>query len=172
VIFNVAQLLKSAAGTVREYVLNEDITGIDESVEVVKPLTGKVKLLRTGTGILVTGTLQTGALVPCRRCLGPATVALELNLEEEFRPLVDLTTGMTVEADPDEDGATRTDARHMLDLTEVVRQDLLLVLPLSPVCQVDCKGLCPECGANLNEGPCGCVHQEDDPRLAILSELL
>ena len=170
--FNVAQLLKSAAGASREYDLEEDITGIDKDLDIVKPLRGKVKFLRTGNGILVTGHLQTEVGLPCRRCLAPVAVPVAFDLEEQFRPSIDLSTGQGVPAEGDEEEATRTDARHILDLTEVVRQNLLSILPMSALCGPQCRGLCPECGENLNEGLCRCQHEEGDPRLAALRDLL
>lgn len=170
--FNVAQLLKSPAGTSREYDLDEDITGIDPDLDALKPVTGKVRLLRTNDGILVTGQAQTEVRMPCRRCLLPASVPVELDLEEEFRPSIDIITGAALPLADGEDQATRMDAHHVLDLTEVVRQGLLLAVPMSAVCSPDCKGLCPNCGTNLNEGPCGCQPEEIDPRLAVLRSLL
>jgi len=170
--FNVAQLLKSAAGASREYALEEDITDIDKDLDLVKPLQGKIRFLRTGNGILVAGRLRTEAGLPCRRCLTPVTVPVVFDLEEEFRPSIDLITGQAVPMEEGEDEATRTDAHHILDLTEVVRQNLLLALPMSALCSPQCRGLCPACGANLNEGPCGCQREQDDPRLAALRDLL
>lgn len=170
--FNVAQLLKSAAGASREYDLDEDITGIDKDLDVVKPLRGKVKFLRTGDGILVTGHLQTEVSLHCGRCLAPVAVPVAIDLEEQFRPSIDLVTGQTVPAESDEEEATRTDARHILDLTEVVRQNLLLNVPMSALCSAECRGICPECGENLNEGSCKCQREEGDPRLAALRDLL
>ena len=170
--FNVAQLLRSAAGASREYDLEEDITGIDKELDVVKPLQGKVKFLRTGDGILVTGHLQAEVNLPCRRCLAPVAVPVAIDLEEQFRPSIDLLTGQPVPLEDAEEKATRTDARHMLDLTEVVRQNLLLSLPMSALCSSQCRGLCPECGENLNERSCKCQHEEGDPRLAALRDLL
>ena len=170
--FNVAQLLKSTAGATREYELDEDITGIDESLDVVSPLVGKVRLVRTGDGILVTGRLRTEVRIPCRRCLQPTPTKVTVQLEEEFHPSIDLVTGAVLRPEPGEDEATRIDDRHNLDLTEVVRQNLLLASAPAPLCKSDCRGFCPECGANLNEGPCGCSHESEDPRLAALRELL
>jgi len=170
--FNVADLLKSVAGASRQYDLNEDIAGIDKDLDIVKPLVGKVRFTRTSNGILVTGHVHTGVLIPCRRCLTPVTTPIELDLEEEFRPSIDIATGTVRSVKEDEDEATRTDWHHILDLTEVIRQDLLLAIPMSPLCRPDCQGLCPNCGANLNEGPCGCQREEGDPRLAVLRDLL
>ena len=170
--FNVAQLLKSNPGTSKEYELDEDIAGIDEELDVAGPLTGKVRLLRTDNGILVTGRLHTEVRVPCRRCLTPVTLAVKAQLEEQFRPSVDVFTGTAIAVEDGEDEVTRMDGRHILDLTEVIRQNLVLATPVSPLCTPDCRGLCPNCGANLNEEPCSCQREESDPRLAVLGELL
>ena len=170
--FNVAQLLKSAAGASREYDLNEDITDIDRDLDVIKPLTGKIRFLRTDKGILVTGHLQAEVHVPCRRCLAPVTAPVEFDLEEQFRPSVDIFTGAAIPVEDGEDEVTRTDEHHILDLAEVIRQNLLLAIPISPLCNLHCRGLCPDCGANLNKEPCSCQREEGDPRLAVLRELL
>ena len=56
----------------------------------------------------------------------------------------------------------------MIDLTEVVRQHLVLALPIAPRCSSDCRGLCPRCGADRNAGTCGCDTEGIDPRLQAL----
>ncbi len=170
--FNVAQLLKSAVGTTRQYEIEDDITGIDPDLEVVKPLVGKIRLLRTADGILVTGRLHTEVRVSCRRCLKSFDQPVGFALEEQFRPSVDVHSGAALPAEDGEDVVTRTDLHHMLDLAEVVRQDLLLAMPMSPLCSPDCRGLCPHCGADLNTEACTCQDEEVDPRLEALRQLL
>jgi uncharacterized protein len=59
-----------------------------------------------------------------------------------------------------------------LDLDELVREDILLELPTKFLCRENCKGLCPVCGKNLNEGPCGCDTHPADPRMEVLKKLL
>ena len=59
-----------------------------------------------------------------------------------------------------------------LDLDELLREDILLDLPTKFLCRDDCKGLCPKCGKDLNEGDCDCDRREIDPRLEILKSLL
>jgi uncharacterized metal-binding protein YceD (DUF177 family) len=59
-----------------------------------------------------------------------------------------------------------------LDLRQPLREQILLTLPMHPLCRPDCKGLCSTCGHNLNEGPCNCSTEEIDPRLADLKKLL
>lgn len=170
--FNVAQLLKSPAGSSREYDLDEDISDIEQDLDVVKLLLGRVRFLRTGSGILVTGHLRTEVRLPCRRCLTPTSVPVEFDLEEHFRPSIDVFTGQALPMEDDQEQATQTDGQHMLDLTEVVRQNLLLSLPMTVLCSLECRGLCPYCGENLNERTCGCGGLDIDPRLAALRDLL
>jgi len=59
-----------------------------------------------------------------------------------------------------------------LDLGGIVREQLFLALPMKRLCVESCKGLCPSCGCNLNRDQCGCTHEETDPRLAPLRQLL
>jgi uncharacterized protein len=59
-----------------------------------------------------------------------------------------------------------------VDLTEYIVSAIVLDLPMRILCSEDCKGLCPKCGKNLNEGDCGCDHKEIDPRLSALGKLL
>jgi uncharacterized protein len=170
--FNVAQLLKAAPGASREYELDEDISGIDKDLDVSAPLVGTVRFLRLGEGILVTGLVKTRVRAPCRRCLADVQVPVELHLEEQFRPSIDIISGRPVPLEVGQEEATKTDERHMLDLTEVVRQNLILALPMSFQCKEECRGLCPVCGRNLNDGNCSCQPAEGDSRLSVLRDLL
>ncbi|MCD6288943.1 MAG: DUF177 domain-containing protein [Anaerolineae bacterium] len=168
--YNVAQLLKEASGATRYYQLDVDIGGLDPLLVPVEHLMGEIAMLRTGTGVLVTGHLVTRVELVCSRCLTPFEAPLAIDVEEEFRPTVDVITGRHLVME-EEDEALWIDDHHVLDLTEVVRQDLLLALPLHPLCKEDCAGLCPVCGHNLNEGPCGCTTGDVDLRWAALLDL-
>jgi uncharacterized protein len=83
---------------------------------------------------------------------------------------VDASTGESLALPADSD-AFLIDSHQVLDLTEAVRQYRLTAEPMQPLCKPDCLGLCPHCGYNLNEGPCGCPRQETDARWAALAEL-
>lgn len=169
---NVAQLLKSPTGATRHYELEEDIGALDQTLKPLTALYGAVELVRTTDGILVRASLLTTVELTCSRCLDAFSHTLRLRIEEEFLPTVDIMTGARLPIPDDADVATLIDAHHILDLTEIVRQSLLLALPPFPLCRKDCKGLCPHCGQNWNEGPCDCHAAEPDPRLAILKQLL
>lgn len=175
--FNVAQLMKEPIGATRTgqvaVALRQLVPEADQ-VDLLPDggepiLAGPVRLMHTAGGVLATGRLQAEATMPCARCLEPVKVALDIELEEIFVPTVDIVTGQSVRPD-EEDRALWIDAHHILDLTEVLRQDVLVTLPMHVLCDPECRGLCPSCGKNLNEGPCDC-EPEPDPRWAALLAL-
>lgn len=166
--FNVAGLLKRATGSSRRYQMREDVEGIDPSLIIRDALVGQIEMIRTADGILIRGELATAVELQCDRCLEPFIQKVEFEIEEEFRPAIDMNTGAKISCDEEE---MRIDEHHILDLTELVRQSILLALPMHPVCRPNCLGLCDQCGQNLNEGPCDCKETMVDPRLEILRKL-
>jgi uncharacterized protein len=169
--YNVAQLLKGPIGSRRAYDLNEDVDRLDEELEVTRPLTGSLTFTRTNQGILVTGRLRTVLQASCRRCLEPAELPVQVDLEEEFYPTLQIGD-VPLDRVSDDDEALLIDEHHILDLTEVIRQALWLVEPGQALCRLDCAGLCPRCGGNRNLGECQCEEAPVDPRWAALQSLL
>ncbi len=166
---NVSQLLQAPVGTVRKYRVSEvvDVAG-DGNGHLVQ---GEVELLRTNRRILVTGKLRTEMELTCSRCLNLFHSFLDLNIEEEYLPVIDVVSGAPLPP-PDEPGSFTIDAHHILDLTEAIRQYTMLAIPMKTLCRLDCAGLCPNCGHNLNYGPCHCLTRGTDPRWSELSKLL
>jgi len=169
--YNVAQLLKEQSGQTRQYTLHEEISALDPDIVPLSTLDGNIQLIRTADGVLVTGKLHTSIELVCSRCLEPFAMPLQLALEEEFRPTIDIVTGASLPLLTDDEEATRIDARHTLDLSEVMRQNILLAIPPYPVCRSQCVGLCPQCGKNWNAGPCDCRRDDIDPRLQVQKQL-
>lgn len=165
---NVSQLLKASIGTTRHYEVNETVDVNDDNNN--RTVQGEVTLTRTDRGILARGTLETEVEVACSRCLSLFGCPLALNIEEVYFPTIDVVSGAPLPL-PDEPGCFTIDERHVLDLTEAIRQYELLAIPMKPLCREDCAGLCPYCGHNLNQGPCGCLRREVDPRWAKLYKL-
>ena len=165
---NVSQQLKSSIGSTREHEVNGiiDIIGYGNGSQVQ----GKVNLMRTDRGILVKGVLDTGVELTCSRCLNLFNCPLVVNIEEEYFPITDVVSGAPLPL-PEEPGSFTIDEHHVLDLAEVIRQCAILVIPMKPLCGENCAGLCPQCGQNLNLGPCGCPPQGADPRWSELSKL-
>lgn len=166
--FNVAQLLKEATGGTREYDLNFQLAIDLDALTPVAPFEGHVKFLRTGPNILVTGTLQGFVEKSCGRCLTPFITPLEIELEEEFYPTIDINTGKALAEPVEVDLANQINQQNILDLTEVVRQELLLASDSILNCRADCKGLCPYCGQDRNKELCNCAENQIDARWADL----
>lgn len=114
-----------------------------------------------GRCFVIAGTVRTEGIYPCSRCLTPVSVERIETLAEKF--------GKDDELLPDDVVPCNDD---YIDLTETVREVLMTSEPMQVLCQPDCKGLCPQCGANLNDGPCNCPTDSIDPRLAVLGDLL
>ena len=169
--FNVAQLLKELIGGTRAYDVVVPVSYEDAELANAKPLVGHLTMLRTNRGILVEGTLDGAVVVECSRCLKGVLTPVTLLLEEEFLPTLDVVKGTFLEVEED-DTAILIDQHHILDIAEVVRQALLLEIPMHLLCKPDCLGLCPTCGQDLNTGPCGCLPADVDARWAELSALL
>lgn len=148
--FNVAQLLKEPVGAVRRYQLNEDLNAVDPELQLLGPLLGTVQIMRTNSGVLVTGDLNSAARVTCGRCTEPIVFPLRVQLEESFRPLTEVETGRYLRPDEFqgddadfEDAALVIDEHHILDLSEVVRQNIWLAMPMYPSCNWQGEGECP-----------------------------
>ena len=166
---NVAQLLKETIGSTRSYEISEfrDVAD-DGRVSLVQ---GNITLTRTDRGILARGTLHTAVKIECSRCLSLYDCPLTVNIEEEFFPTIDIISGTPLPL-PEEPSAFPIDEQHILDLSEAIRQNVILAIPMKQLCHEDCAGLCPKCGHNLNEGACDCPSQEIDPRWAKLLKLI
>ena len=120
--------------------------------EALDDFEGDIKIVGevadVGKCFVVRGQIECKKIFICDRCLTQSTANQVHEFEEEF------------------DKAEAVD--DMLDVTELLRDELLAGQPMKNLCKADCKGLCPVCGANLNEGDCGCDKFIVDPRLAAL----
>lgn len=172
-VYNVAGLLKAHTGETRVVPLEAWPELGEPDVRLLQPVRGDLRLTRDHAGILVLGRLTTRLRVPCARCLAPAESDVVVELAEHFRPTLFLPGGPPVEAELADlaDAATAIDAHHQVDVGEVLRQALLLAVPVHPLCRADCRGLCPRCGRDLNDGDCNC-EPEPDPRWQALRALL
>lgn len=135
------------------------------------PIEATFHLEREASGILASGAFTTTAVVLCSRCSEPISVPIADSFAILYTEASEASRAEEVElsaADMDVD--VMQDDR--LDLTRLLRENVLLNLPLQPLCRVECRGLCPHCGINLNETSCRCRVQEGDPRLLPLQQLL
>ena len=117
-------------------------------------------VMNTGSSLRVAGTVRTSRHFVCDRCLAEGEREITLDFSEDYAK----TPGET-------DEVVRYDGDAIM-LDDLVRDTLLVAEPLRELCKSDCKGLCPVCGQNLNEGQCDCDTFVPDPRLAALESLL
>jgi uncharacterized protein len=108
--------------------------------------------------------------IPCARCIEPVEIPVSAEFDLIFRPLgVDAgAPERSITASETEIGYYQGDS---LSLEDVLREQVLLSLPVRTLCKPDCKGLCPHCGANRNLQPCSCEKGTNDPRWGTLAAL-
>ena len=158
--FNFGFFLEAPLGTSRTYELAYPEIEVDGLT--LTPLNGEFTAVRTSEGVYLTGQLATDHNINCVRCLTDATIDLTLHLDELcYYPPSEAPEGEYV---INEEG--------YIDLAPLVRELVVVETPLHPVCKPECKGLCAQCGQNLNEKTCTCETDDVDPRLAILKQLL
>ena len=122
------------------------------------PLSWQIDISNTGDALLVTGTVEGEAKTACARCL--ETIAFPVTGEIEGYFL--LNSEEAAPEDMDEDEFDLLSEDKVIDVEPLATAALLLEFPLVPLCDDECKGLCSTCGANLNEGPCGCEPASDE----------
>jgi uncharacterized protein len=173
-IYNVSSLLTGSLGDSEQYEIENEQILIDG--RSIKDINGSVHFMRTDASVLVSGDFESVMHDSCVRCLEPATVDVNVTMEEEFSP-----TNANLMADtastPDEeyylyDPALVIDEQNYLDLTLGLGQALLSALPIAILCKEDCLGICPICTVNRNIIECSCVKSSVDPRWAGLAGLI
>jgi uncharacterized protein len=165
--YNVAGLLGEPVGSTRDYVVAGVMLDLGEDLRQADPIEGSIHLARTNRGLLVRGDLRTSLDEECSRCLRAIEVPLDLHIEEEALPSLDLQTGLPLDASAEPE-VMRLNAHHELELEPVVREAIQLAEPIAPLCEPDCPGLCSICGERLTTGPHDHPDDDIDPRLEAL----
>jgi len=158
---NVGFVVAQSAGFSRDFPF--DIPQISVPPDLrLNNLNGLVRATRTPQGILLQADFHTQIDLECVRCLADFHQTLAFNFTELYAFSQRYVT----------DSGLLMPETGIIDLTPVVREYVLLDIPISPLCRPDCKGLCPICGNNLNESTCFHEEESGDPRLASLKSLL
>jgi len=150
---NVADLLHRPGARRREHVAGpiEAMQVMDTAVAEGATATVDALLEWVADGVLATGSAAVEWTGLCRRCLAPVGGRAAAQFQELYEPRA-------------REGETYPLKGDRIDLAPLAREALLLELPLAPLCQEACAGLCPACGADRNAGPCACLGPEGDPR--------
>jgi uncharacterized protein len=158
---NVGFIIHETVGYSRKFDFNTPTLHLPPDLNLTN-LAGEVTFSRTQEGLLAQAIFNARTEVECGRCLSPAVISLTTHFSELFvfpshvREETDLTLPDT----------------GIIDLSPMLREYLLLEIPINPVCRPDCRGLCPVCGENLNIVQCNHTQQSIDPRFSSLYSLL
>ena len=165
--FNVAGLLGEPAGTTHDIGISSPALDLGPDLRQSRGIRGRLRLSRTNRGLLVKGRLFTSLALVCSRCLRDLDYPVEVEIDEEALPTIDLASGMPLDTTAEPDALRLTD-HHELALEGAVRDAILLTEPIAPLCREDCPGLCVICGEELGSGPHDHPDAEIDPRLEAL----
>ena len=129
---------------------------------------GEVVIYNTGSTLVFSGSVAATLAASCVRCPKPFRTQVRGDVEAAIplSAVVGLLAGKPLELEPD---LAAVFSARGADLAELVRQALVIALPMRLLCSEECRGLCPHCGKNLNEGPCQCRTVRIDPRLEALA---
>ena len=142
-----------------DWPFHRDTSGSSASATTARPTNaGLSEMAKWGDCFVASGHVDATWVAECRRCLRPIEGAVTAGFRELF------------EQHPTE-GETWPLRQDRVDLEPLARETVLVELPLAPLCQEDCRGLCSTCGADLNQGPCGCSRTDRDPRWDALEAL-
>jgi uncharacterized protein len=146
-------------GPVAEFGLPHRLEGTES------PLAATFSLTPQSRGVLIRGRVAGVIVTPCDRCAEDTRVVVDGDFELfEEAPLENEASL--------EPGLLRRRGKVLeLDVASLLWEQFLLALPAKPLCEENCPGLCPRCGANLRNGPCGCAPDDGDQRLAVFKTL-
>ena len=173
--FDLRQLGRKGAGTLRDEHVDRTFQpadfSADEEYTVAAPVHLVMDVHKDGDAYRVTGRVQTRLRLACGRCLEPFEVPVDSPFELRYVP--EAAAGADDEREVAEDDLTTAFYKEdAIDLGELMHEQFVLALPMKPLCSEDCKGLCVQCGTNLNKASCDCAPAWTDPRLAALKSLV
>jgi uncharacterized protein len=148
----------------------EAFAGDQENFRVTGPVSLAFDIFKDKAQFQLAGSVHTVLEVFCSRCLEPFTIPVDADFDLRYQPHTQNSGEGEMEIEED-DLTTAFYADDEIDLGQLMREQFYLVLPMKPLCEEGCRGLCPECGTNLNRDTCTCTHEWEDPRLAVLKTL-
>ena len=166
--FKVATLLKLSSG-------NKIMENLSGSIEVdwitdECGVDGSVLLMKTDVGIWVSAHLIVTMRTECGSCLEEYKDSVNLQIEEEYFPTINLITGEKNRFERVDENNFYIREDNILDLSDAIGQYISLQSPLNFKCMENCRGLCTECGINLNHVDCDCRNKKKDTKLMTLLE--
>ena len=147
-----------------------DALPLDPEVRLVQPADVSGRIRRNGTEVELRGRLYTKLEVLCGRCLQPVELPITAEFNERFVRAVSWADDEQHELQEEDLNVAVFDGEG-IELDDLVREELLLAVPVNVLCREDCKGLCPSCGIDRNVNNCQCESNDGDARWEKLKEL-
>lgn len=141
----------------------------DQPYRVAEPVMLAFDVTRDEGRFHLVGGVRTSLELACSRCLEPFRLPVDVDFDLRYLPRAENVGEGEIEED---DLTTAFYADDMIDLSQLMAEQFHLALPMKPLCQEACRGLCPQCGTNWNTGACGCGSRWEDPRLDGLKAML
>ena len=144
--------------------------GGEESFTVAAPVVLGFDIFKDKEHFRLVGRVRTTLELACSRCLEAFTWPVDAEFDLRYQPHA-ANTGEGEREIEEDDLTTAFYENETIDLGQLMREQFYLSAPMKPLCREECRGLCPVCGTNLNQGACDCKRDWDDPRLAVLRKL-
>ena len=148
----------------------EEVAQDGDAYRIVAPVDLDFEIHKDKEKFRLVGRVRTELELTCSRCVEPFRMPVDASFDLRFLPATEMPTEEERELE-EEDVDISYYRDDQIDLNELLREQFYLALPMKPLCAEACKGLCPQCGTNLNTGTCGCAAVWEDPRLAPLKGL-
>jgi uncharacterized protein len=129
-----------------------------------------LRVLKLGRKVLIEGSVKISASLTCSRCLKEFSHPLDMTFRDVYNPSEEIETEPDHELSNNELDLSFYSSDE-IEISELVKEQVLLSVPMKPLCKLQCRGICPRCGKDLNMGTCQCKTEEIDPRLAPLKRL-
>ena len=167
--------LRKHPGTSTRYRFEENLSPLrvaGEEITFLDPVVVEVLVEHTGTVLIVRGLIVTRVGLFCNRCLRAIDYPVQVHFELPFVYREDLEeVGIVVDSDQEAENYEIFEEKPV-NLRDLVLENIIMAIPMSISCHAYCKGLCFQCGTDLNEENCHCQPDDFDPRLAVLKDLL
>ena len=147
-----------------------DLKFDEHELTLVEPVTVNGRIRRKGLEVELHGNLSTKVAVSCGRCLKSVELPIEVEFTERFTPAVTWKDEEQHELSEEDLDLAAFDGEGV-ELDDLVREEIMLAMPGVVLCSEDCKGLCPNCGADFNAGSCDCATEQIDSRWEKLKDL-
>jgi uncharacterized protein len=148
----------------------EEVADEGDPYRIVAPVNLAFEIHKDKDKFRLVGSATTELELPCSRCVEPYRLPVAAPFDLRYLPASEASSDAEREVD-DEDLETSYYEHDAIDLNVLLREQFYLALPMKPLCRDECRGLCAQCGTNLNTGTCDCAPVWEDPRLAPLKGL-